>query len=327
MNTRDLRDMEKALLNGESVRDGDLYELSAADGRLADSMIAVAGRLREHTFAGGVHLCMIANAKSGRCTENCAFCAQAGGADTGIETWALRDPEWMVRAARQTEPPVHRFSIVTSGRGPSPEELDTITGSFRAMPQDGGVAYCASLGLLDEARLRRLRDAGVSRYHHNLETARSFFPKICTSHQFEERTATIRAARAAGMSVCAGGLFGLGESDRQVVELALELRALEVDSVPVNFLTPVPGTLLEGLRELTPQRCLKIIALLRLALPDREILVCGGREANLGEAQERIFEAGASGIMTGNYLTTEGRALDQDLAMIRRLGLHPRGDG
>ena len=177
---------------------------------------------------------------------------------------------------------------------------------------------------LKENDLNLLKRSGVTRYHHNLETSKSHFDRVCTTHTFEERVETIRAAKRSGLSVCAGGIFGIGESDRQILELALTLKALDVDAVPINFLVPVKGTSAEGMRNLTPLRCLKIISLFRHVLPDKEIIVCGGRKTGLKDLHPLVFYAGASGIMTGDYLTTSGRALDEDLEMIDQLGFAPR---
>ena len=184
-----------------------------------------------------------------------------------------------------------------------------------------GISTCVSLGILDAEDFGVLKKAGISRYHHNLETSRSHFDKICSSHTFDERVETIKVAQSEGLSVCSGGVFGLGETDEQILELALELKALNVDAVPINFLVPIKGTPTENADFLTPLRCLKIIAMLRFVLPDKDILVCGGREANLGDLTPFVFYAGASGIMTGDYLTTAGRTMDKDLEMIERLGL------
>ena len=181
------------------------------------------------------------------------------------------------------------------------------------------IRTCASLGILDRQDFEVLKKAGVTRYHHNLETAESNFERMCTTHTYRERVDAILAAKEAGLSVCAGGVFGIGETDEQVLELALALRDLDVDAVPVNFLVPIKGTPAESYSRLTPLRCLKIISLLRYVLPDKEIIICGGRENNLKDLHPLIFYAGASGIMTQDYLTTTGRALKEDLDMIDRL--------
>jgi biotin synthase len=184
--------------------------------------------------------------------------------------------------------------------------------------------YCVSLGILDRDDLELLKSAGVSRYHHNLETSRSYFKNICTTHTYDERIRTIKAGRKAGLSICSGGLFGIGESDEQILELALELKELDVDSIPLNFFIPIKGTRCEKTHQLTPFRCIKIIALFRYVLPRKEIIICGGRENNLKHLHDWVFYAGASGIMTGNYLTTKGRTLQNDIEMLEALHFQVR---
>jgi biotin synthase len=207
---------------------------------------------------------------------------------------------------------------VTSGSRIEPgEEMAGVISAIREIRATTSIRPSASLGLLDRSAADALAAAGCVTYHHNLETARSFFPKICTTHDYEQDVETVRLAKAAGMKVCCGGIFGLGESLRQRVELALTLRELEVDSVPLNFLVPVTGTPLGAMRDLTPMDCLRIVALYRYLMPHRHISVCGGRETNLREYQSWIFLAGASGVMVGNYLTRRGREVEDDLLMIR----------
>jgi biotin synthase len=215
----------------------------------------------------------------------------------------------------------HRFGIVTSGRSVhKPGEIETIAHAVEAIAGTLPVEPCVSLGLLEKETLRRLRDAGLTRFHHNLETAASFFPEICTTRRYEDSVETVRAARDAGLKTCSGGIFGLGESTAQRVELLEALRDLDVDSVPLNFLIPVPGTRLEAREPLAPLECLKIIAVARLMMPEVEIRVCGGREANLRDLQSWALLAGADGLMVGGYLTTPGRSVDEDLRMIADAG-------
>jgi biotin synthase len=214
------------------------------------------------------------------------------------------------------------FGIVTSGtttgRG---SELEQICSVIRKIRSEGEIQPACSLGIIDRETAVVLRDAGMMKYHHNLETARSFFPNICTTHDYEEDVQTVRAVKEAGLRVCCGGIFGLGETPEQRVEFAFTLKELEVDSVPINFLNPVPGTRLAHADFLTPMECLRIIALFRYVMPDKQISVCGGREKNLRDLQSWMFFAGASGTMVGNYLTTTGREPEQDLQMFRDLGL------
>jgi len=184
---------------------------------------------------------------------------------------------------------------------------------------------CASIGMVGKKTLKRLKDAGPESFHHNLETSRSFFPNICTTHNYDDDVVAVRRAKELGLYVCCGGIFGLGEAWSDRVELAATLKELDVDSIPVNFLNPRPGTPLEGAKNLTPRDCLMIIAILRLMMPDKDIVVCGGRDTNLRDMQALIFTAGANGMMIGDYLTTPGRDSAADLKMIEDLGLSPRG--
>ncbi|MFC1643108.1 biotin synthase BioB [Myxococcota bacterium] len=272
----------------------------------------------------GVHLCTICNVKSGLCTEDCRFCAQARGSSAEILTYPLLDVPRMQRLLDDnSKPPLARCSLVSAGRRASAREVTTIVEALAASPE-GAPHFCASLGLLGEVDLRRLAEAGLTRYHCNLETARSHFSSVVGTHSYEDKLATIAAARRAGLSLCVGGLFGIGETDDQLLELVLTLRSIRPDAIPVNFLVRVPGTPFASLTDLSPARCLKIVALLRFALPRKDILICGGRAQLLRDWQPQLFAAGASGIMTGNYLTTSGCALEDDLALLRRLGRSPR---
>ena len=225
--------------------------------------------------------------------------------------------------AQVAQTPTHRFSIVTTGRRLEAREVNKVAEALQTINQFN-VRTCASLGILTEDALKTLRSAGIDRYHHNLETAQSHFPNTCTTHSYEDRVDTIQRAKALGFSVCAGGILGIGETLDQVLELAVALKALDVDAVPLNFLVPIPGTPFADRPTISPLACLKIIALFRYVMPDKEIIICGGREANLKALHPLVFYAGASGIMTGNYLTAPGRSLEDDLEMIFQLGLTPR---
>lgn len=285
-----------------------------------------ANLIRRHFWGNGIHLCAISNGKSGRCPEDCAFCAQSIHFSTNAPVYGLKPTDELVKDAEvYVGTPVNRFSIVASGRRVSSRTIDRVAETYGKL-ESSQLSYCASLGVADEDDLRRLKAAGVSRYHHNLETARSHFPNICTTHTYDERVETIEAAKRVGLQVCSGGIFGMGETDAQVVELALELKRLRVDSVPVNFLVPVEGTPMAGAQSITPQRCLKVTAMLRFILGGPEILIGGGRADNLKHLHSLVFMAGASGTLTGNYLTRTGEQLDRDLAMLTELGLAPRGE-
>ncbi|MBI5844040.1 MAG: biotin synthase BioB [Deltaproteobacteria bacterium] len=324
MNSRDIFNLAHGIAAGETPDLSALVALAETPEGDALRLAAGADIIRERHFGKSVHLCTIVNAKSGNCSEDCAFCSQSAMASADISRYGLMDKDTIRQgAAYAGGSGINRYSVVTSGRRLPRAEVARVAGAF-SETEAGGLGLCASLGILDAEDFALLKAAGMSRYHHNLETAKSHFNNICTTHSFEERLETLRAARAAGLSTCSGGIFGLGESDAQVLEMALTLRELDVDAVPVNFLIPIKGTRMEGAGRITPLRCIKIIALLRYVLPQKDILVCGGREANMKELAPLVFFAGASGIMTGNYLTQAGRAVEDDLSLIARLGFSVR---
>lgn len=311
------------IVSGGSITADEALELSTATGPDLFFLFAEANRLKAHFVGEKVYLCSIINAKSGRCPENCAFCAQSAHHDTAAPVFPLVDEERMVACAREAEANGSScYGIITSGTGINPgEELDRILRAVRRIKAETGITPSCSLGIIGRETALLLKEAGVETYHHNLETARSFFPSICTTHDYEEDVATVRAAREAGLKVCCGGIFGLGETPAQRAELALTLRDLDVDSVPLNFLNPIVGTRLEGAKLITPLECLATIALFRFILPAKKISVCGGREQNLRDLQSWMFAAGASGTMIGNYLTTTGRPAEQDWQMLKDLEL------
>lgn len=324
MKTNQWQSAADELLSGRKIDPGLYRAIARLPENEVPDLLPAAERIREHYFGNEIHLCTICNGKSGLCTENCSFCSQSRHSSTDAPVYPLLSRSTLREGGlRAAATPINRYSIVTTGRGLPDKEVAAVAealGDLREEP----VSTCASLGILGEDALRGLKAAGVTRYHHNLETSRSHFPSICNTHTYEARIRTLKAARKAGLSLCCGGVFGIGETDEQVLELALDLKELDVDAVPVNFLVPIEGTPLAGKRGPSALRCLKIISLFRFVMPDKDIFICGGREDNLKKSHPLIFEAGASGIMTGNYLTTEGRQLDDDLALLDRLGLVPR---
>jgi biotin synthase len=319
-----LVELAERILTGETLPKETLARIASLPDEQAFDLFAGASLIREHFFGRTIHLCTISNAKSGRCSEDCAFCSQSAFARTDAPVYPLLSRTGLQEGAHAAQcQPINRFAWVTSGKRLPRQEVERLAEALSHL-NGNRLGYCASLGTLGADDLAILKSAGLTRYHHNLETSRSFYGQICTTHSYDERVATIRAAKSLGLSVCAGGIFGLGETDQQVLELALEIRDLDVSAVPINFLTPIPGTRLGSLKALTPLRCLKIISLFRYVLPDKDLLICGGREQNLKERHPLVFQAGASGIMTGNYLTTTGRTLEKDLALLQTLGLNPR---
>jgi len=310
-------------LSGEGIGPEDALAVLALPDAALWRLLDLSESVRRHFRGDGIRLCSIVNAKSGACSEDCSFCAQSRRSDAEIPNHPLLTGDEIFRAATAAKARGAReFSIVTSGLAVrSREELVRVGDAVERIGKELGLETCVSLGTLPASDVEYLLSRGLRSVHHNLETSRSFFPNVCTTHDYDEDVAAVRAAKAAGAWVCCGGIFGLGESDLDRVELALTLRELEVDSIPVNFLNAVAGTPLEGRRDLTPIACLRIIAMLRLTNPIREIIVCGGREVNLRGLQSLMFAAGATGTMAGNYLTTAGRPVEEDLQMVRDLGL------
>jgi biotin synthase len=292
-----------------------------------DRLLERAAETRAAVFGQQVGLCAIVNAKSGICSEDCSFCSQSSRAGhLAVPRHGLLPARRLIECAAGAEKSgATRFSIVTSGRRIASEpEMAELERGLAGIAERTKLLRCASLGFMDEARLRRLRRAGLRRYHHNLETARSFFPSICTTHAFDQKLATIRAAKAAGLSVCSGGILGLGETPEQRVELADTLRQVGVGAVPINFLDARPGTPLEHQPRLAPEACLAAVAVFRLMLPRAEIIVMGGREVQLGDMQPLIFRAGATGTLIGDYLTTQGSRPERVLDMVAEQGLSVR---
>ncbi len=303
----------------------DLYGLCRD--RLYDVM-AAASQIREHFKGKKVGLCAIINAKSGLCAENCRFCAQSSHYFTDAPSYPLVPAEKIVEAAKEAEREgAHLFGIVTSGT--TIEDNGEWKQIYQAVGEiaASSIRPCGSLGMLDDAKAGALKEAGLFRYHHNLETARSFFDNICSTHDYQEDIDTVRAAQKAGLSVCSGGIIGLGENMGHRIEMALTLKELDVDSVPINILSPIPGTPLMGTPPLAPPEILATIALYRFILPDKDIKLCGGKERNLRQLLPLGIVAGCNALMTGNYLTTTGRDTGLDLEMIRDLGLEAAFDG
>jgi len=299
-----------------------------ASGLALDALLERADAVRRAVHGDEVSLCGITNAKSGRCPENCGFCSQSAHfPDADAPVYPLVSAREMAEQAKAAEAAGAReFSIVCSGTRMSREsELATVEEAIRLIQEESAVEPCASLGLMREPELRRLRAAGLEHYHHNLETARSHFDRVCTTHGYDEQIETIRTAKALGLKLCSGGILGMGETPDQRVELAETLRDLDVDCVPMNFLNPRPGTPLANVQAITPEECLAAIAVFRLMMPAAHLFVMGGREVNLGDRQHLIFKAGANGTMVGNYLTSAGRTPDQVVGMVEGQGLTLRG--
>lgn len=279
-----------------------------------------ADQLRLILHKDRLDLCSIVNAKSGRCSEDCKFCAQSAHYDVEVDTYDTIDVGKALELAKENDRHgVQRFSLVTAGRSVSDENLLEFRQIYQQLQAQTALSLCASMGFLTPHKAAKLKEMGVSRYHCNLETCRSFFPEVCTTHTWEEKVATIKIARDAGLEICSGGIIGLGESLEQRLELAFELRELGVLSIPLNILTPISQTPFAEITPLTVAEVLRCVALFRFINPLAVIRIAGGRNL-LGAQQHRCFRAGANGAIVGNYLTTIGNKLVEDIAMFRTLG-------
>jgi biotin synthase len=327
--TRDfIRDCEAKVLAGKQLEFDEGLQLISVEGPDVLDLIAAANRVR-HEFKGDiVNLCSIVNAKSGACSENCSFCAQSAHFKTEIETYPLMNADEIVQAAQEVgRNGAQALGIVAAWKGLKEGPLlENVLDRVRVLSSTGLKAD-ASLGIISDLEIaHKLKEAGLHTYNHNLETAESHFNNICTTHTYQDRVQTIRFLKEAGIRVCSGGIFGMGENLRQRVEMAMALRELEVDVVPLNFLHAIHGTPLEGVESLVPMEILKIIATYRLLLPEKDIMTAGGRELHLRDLQSWMYAAGANHTLIGNYLTTEGRKAEEDLRMIRDLGLKVASD-
>ena len=304
-------------------RDDALAVLRLCD---ADTLAAVtaAGRLRRAAFANLVKLNFLVNVRSGLCAEDCEYCSQRRGSEAGILTYNTVGADVVADAAhRAADAGAARVCLVSSGRGPSERDIEHIAESVMAVRDaHPHLEVCACLGLLGEGQAERLAEAGVDAYNHNLNTSEAHYGDVCSTHEFADRVATVQAAKSAGMLSCSGVLFGMGETDDDIVDVALALRALEPDSVPINFLIPIDGTPMAGTWELNPQRCLRILALYRFMFPTTEIRIAGGREVHLRSVQGLGLEV-ANSIFLGDYLTTEGQPAHADLQLIADWGFEP----
>ncbi len=306
---------------GKGLDPEDALALAYLPAELLPDLFALAGTA---FFAAGARrcTCSIINAKSGNCGEDCAFCAQsARRRERGPVQPLLSADELLRRAEAVAALGVDCCGIVTAGGGPNPRELERLCEAGRRIVERLDLRLCASFGILNEDQAVMLRQAGYAGCHHNLETSRDFYPQVCTSHTWEQRLETLGHAKRAGLLLCSGGIFGLGETWAQRIELLACLREQGVDSVPLNFLIPIPGTPLEQAPALQPAEALRLIALARLILPGQDIIVCGGRGQTLGQWADLVFQAGAGGIMVGDYLTVPGRSRERDAELLRLLGI------
>lgn len=327
--TDNLSGYERIIAYAQKVLDGGEITRKEAEELIHTSdedtmiLLAMADKIRQKFNGNEVDLCAIVNARSGKCPENCKFCAQSAHHDTGVTVYPFMDEEDIVAAAKKAkEAGAIRFSIVTSGRNTSnPKEFEQILSALKRIRKETELEICCSLGLLTYEQAVQLKEIGVTRYHSNIETAPSHFPDICTTHEYKDKMSTIANAQKAGIRVCSGGIFGLNETLEQRVEMAFELKRLGIDSVPLNILNPIKNTPFEHNKPLASLEILRTFAVFRFILPNAQIRTAGGREVNLRDLQALALTGGLNGIMVGGYLTTGGRSPLEDLRMLDDLRL------
>ena len=317
MNFNDLAD--KALQGMVPDRAELQAVLDALDEQIPE-LVSAAFKVRHHYYGKRVQIHVLQNAKSGLCPEDCHYCSQSSVSEAPIDRYPFMSKEKLVESAKQAKAAgAVRFCIVNSGRGPTSKEIAQIADAVREIRAQTGMNICCSLGLMSEDKIRTLKAVGVGRVNHNLNTSRQHHPEIVTTHTYDDRVATIQNVKHAGVGTCSGGIIGMGESDDDIIDLALTLRSMDIESIPVNFLNSIPNTPFEKKRDLTPQRCLKTLCLFRFVNPSKEIRVAGGREVNLRSLQPLSLYP-ANSIFVNGYLTTPGQEASDAHQMIRDLG-------
>lgn len=323
-----LRELELRVTSGGSISFDEALSVAALPDEALPALAGIADRLREKVCGRRLGSCSIVSARTGACSEDCAFCAQSRHARDRVNFSPMMSAEDILEHARRVEATgANHFGIVTSGRELSEGDFNAVLRAVGLVREHTRMTPCASLGLLKGDRAERLVEAGLVRYHHNLETCRSFFPHICTTHSWEERVGTVNAAREAGLEICCGGIFNVGETWRQRVELAFELRDLDPISVPINFLDARPGTALEDRTPITKNDATRIIAIYRLVLPQTFILLAGGRTQTFEGDVGAALKSGANALLVGDLLTTTGPSAASEMAAALELGFRPDAPG
>lgn len=307
----------------EKVLDGYLISKEEAmwlTSQPLDDLTKSADEIRKKFCGNGFDICTIINGKCGRCSEDCKYCSQSAHFKTKVEEYPLLPTEKIVEQAKyNADRGVLRYSIVTSGKRLNQKELEQVCESIRAIKEQVNIEVCISFGLLDKDDFIKIKEAGASRVHCNLESSASYFPKVCTTHTYEQKINTLKAAVAAGLSVCSGGIMGLGESVQDRIDMAFTLRELNVKSIPVNFLNPIPGTPYEHNKLLSDDEKLRVVAVYRFILPDSSIRLAGGRGL-IADKGEKCFVSGANAAISGDMLTTSGITIETDMQIIRKHG-------
>lgn len=313
-------ELAQEVLNGQMItKENALQILRASDDEIL-SILQAAFSIRQKYYGKKVKLNMIINAKSGLCPEDCGYCSQSIVSEAPIDKYAWLTKEKILEGAQESiKRKAGTYCIVASGRRPTNKEIDHVVEAVREIRQTTDLKICCCLGFLNEDHASKLADAGVHRYNHNLNTSKENYENISTTHTYEDRVDTVKQSKTSGMSPCSGAIFGMGETDEEAVDIAFALKELDADSIPCNFLNSIDGTPLEGKKELTPIKCLKILAMMRFVNPTKEIRISGGREVNLGSLQPLGLFA-ANSIFVGDYLTTVGQEPTSDWKMIEELG-------
>lgn len=309
--------LKKKVLLGHDITKEEAIFIYNSD---IDEISKAADEIRRKYCGNDFDMCTIINARSGRCSENCKFCAQSSFYDTNVETYPLLETEKIVEGAKYNEERgVKRYSLVTSGKNVTDKETEQIEETLKVLDKETSISICASLGLLNEAQYRRLKESGLTRVHNNLESSENFFKNVCTSHTFEDKVKAIKEAQKAGLNVCSGGIIGMGESIEDRIDMALKLRELGIKSVPVNLLNPIKGTPFELNKIVSADEFIRVISTYRFILKDAIIRLAGGR-ALLSDKGKRAFTSGANACITGDMLTTSGMTIKEDQDMVKSLG-------
>lgn len=316
-----VKELKEKVLNGKLI--GKEEALFLAKEAPLKELTEAANEIRKHFCEDKFDICTIINGKSGKCSENCKFCAQSSFYDTHIKEYSLLNSKAIVKEAKYNdERGVLRFSIVTSGRKLSDKEIDSICESIKEINKNTSVSVCGSFGLLSEEQYKKLKEAGLTRVHNNLETSRKNFKNICTTHTFDEKVQAIKNAKNAGLNICSGGIMGLGETMEDRIDMALELRELGVLSIPVNILNPIKGTPFENNKLLTNDEICRIVAVYRFLIPNGAIRLAGGRGL-LQDKGESCFLSGANAAISGDMLTTSGITIKEDMNLLNKIGYKP----
>ncbi|MGN1481716.1 biotin synthase BioB [Porcipelethomonas sp.] len=315
-----ISELKEKILNGGQIDKSEAMKLWDAD---YNELCSAANEIRKKFCSDDFDICTIINGKSGKCSENCKFCAQSSFYHTGAGEYPLLDTESIVKEARyNASQGILRFSIVTSGRKLNEKEIDIMCDTVREIHKNTNISVCVSFGLLNEEQYRKLKDAGVSRVHNNIETSGNNFKNICTTHTFDDKINAINAAKRAGLNVCSGGIMGLGETNEDRTDMAFTLKELNIKSVPLNMLNPIAGTPFENNKKLTEKDMCRICAVYRFILPDASIRLAGGRGL-MTEKGKECFQSGANAAISGDMLTTSGITIETDMKMIQELNYKP----